>query len=75
MLFCFVFNGPLHLLLLLLGFRRVVVRRDQEEYDSIVDGTHKKFGGEYLCPVCRDRAMAHMLGELQVSRRRERLGQ
>lgn len=26
----------------------------------------KDSGGEYLCPVCRDRAMAHMLGELQV---------
>lgn len=32
----------------------------------LVDGKDTKFGGEYLCPVCRDRAMAHMLGELQV---------
>ena len=30
----------------------------------LVDG---KDSSEYLCPVCRDRAMAHMLGELQVS--------
>ena len=29
----------------------------------LVDGT---VGGDYLCPVCRDKAMAHMLGELQV---------
>lgn len=27
----------------------------------------KDSGGEYLCPVCRDRAMEHMLGELQVT--------
>lgn len=35
----------------------------QEEYQMLVDG---KDSSEYLCPVCRDRAMAHMLGELQV---------
>lgn len=36
----------------------------QEEYQMHVQG--KDSTGEYLCPVCRDRAMEHMLGELQV---------
>lgn len=30
----------------------------------LVDGTDNK---EYLCPVCRDKAMVHMLGELRVT--------
>ncbi|CAN0230217.1 unnamed protein product, partial [Ectocarpus fasciculatus] len=35
------------------------------EYQMLVDGKDSWFGGDYLCPVCRNRAMAHMLGELQ----------
>lgn len=31
-----------------------------------MEGKDTLFGGEYLCPVCRDRAMVLMLGELQV---------
>lgn len=38
----------------------------QEDYQLLVDG----FGGEFLCPVCRDRAMAHMLGDLQVTKQK-----
>ena len=38
----------------------------QEDYQLLVDG----FGGEFLCPVCRDRAMAHMLGDLQVTQKK-----
>lgn len=37
----------------------------------LVDG---KDASEYLCPVCRDRAMVHMLGELQVTRHYLELG-
>lgn len=35
----------------------------QEDYQMLVDG----FGDDFLCPVCRDRAMVHMLGDLQVT--------
>ncbi|CAN0543743.1 unnamed protein product, partial [Ectocarpus sp. 12 AP-2014] len=35
------------------------------EYQMLVDGKDSWFGADYLCPVCRNRAMAHMLGELQ----------
>lgn len=36
----------------------------------LVDG----FGDEFLCPVCRDRAMVHMLGDLQVTHIMPRFG-
>lgn len=46
------------------AFRPFIVVFVKEEYQMHVQG--KDSGGEYLCPVCRDRAMEHMLGELQV---------